>query len=272
MSCPEAPPLSPPAPRSAAILLGRSSLSASSRRELEQLRDRLRPLMPGVHLACASADRDGPGLHEALDDCLAACPDAAQILVQPLLLPTDPALLLWLEKAARRWHQARAGAPRDLRIVFAPALASLEGLARLLADNLDGARARPGVEQTVTGNWQHDPEAWSHPPPQDRHLLFCMGPRCVARGAALLWARLVDRLRSQPALKQQFMPLQTGCQYPCNLGPMMIVYPESTWFGHLDPAAIDQILDAALDPQRVDGRHLIRGPGPACDFCPGESR
>ena len=99
-----------------------------------------------------------------------------------------------------------------------------------------------------------------------------MGPRCVARGAALLWARLVDRLRSQPTLKQQLMPLQTGCQYPCNLGPMMIVYPEGTWFGHLDPVAIDQILDAALDPQRIDGRHLIRGLQTTSDARPGGSR
>lgn len=40
----------------------------------------------------------------------------------------------------------------------------------------------------------------------------------------------------------------TGCLSPCNLGPLAIVNPESTWYGHL---AVD---DAAA---------LIDGPGPA---------
>ena len=36
---------------------------------------------------------------------------------------------------------------------------------------------------------------------------------------------------------------QTGCLYPCNLGPMMVVYPDGVWYGGLTADAIDQIVE-----------------------------
>ena len=258
MNCPDPQPLSVSTPHDAVILLGRSSLSASARRELEQLRNRLQLLMPNAHVGYAVADRDGPGLSEALDECLATCPALTQVLVQPVLMPTDPALLLWLQKLTRRWQHAQSRASREMRIVFVPSLMSVKALAPLLADNLADAHTMPAVEQTTPKNWQNDPEGWSELPSHPQHLLFCMGPRCITRGATALWARLIDQWRAHSELKKQIMPLQTGCLYPCNHGPMMIVYPDGNWFGYLDQDAIDQIIEARLDPRQVKGKHVLR--------------
>ena len=40
----------------------------------------------------------------------------------------------------------------------------------------------------------------------------------------------------------------TGCLKACDRGPVMVVYPENTWYGKVEnEAAIDAILDAIED-------------------------
>jgi (2Fe-2S) ferredoxin len=36
----------------------------------------------------------------------------------------------------------------------------------------------------------------------------------------------------------------TGCLKLCDRGPIMVIYPEGYWYGNVDQAAIDEILDA----------------------------
>jgi (2Fe-2S) ferredoxin len=49
---------------------------------------------------------------------------------------------------------------------------------------------------------------------------------------------------------------QTGCLYPCNLGPVMVVYPEGVWYGTLDNNTVEQIVQ----------EHFVAGQVVA-DFC-----
>lgn len=36
----------------------------------------------------------------------------------------------------------------------------------------------------------------------------------------------------------------TGCLKLCDRGPIMVIYPEGYWYGNVNQAAIDEILDA----------------------------
>ena len=41
--------------------------------------------------------------------------------------------------------------------------------------------------------------------------------------------------------KQRVMTVRTGCLYPCDLGPILVVHPDGTWYGGVDEAAVDRI-------------------------------
>jgi (2Fe-2S) ferredoxin len=182
-----------------------------------------------------------------------------------MFLPVDNALLRWLEKVAQRWRHRQPDPVATPRIVFARPLGQLDELPAALARQLDHAQRHPeqwpDVTQTQPDHWQNDPKAWSKAPPLTRHVLFCMGPRCTALGAVGLWNHLSDRLLNHPELKKTTKALHTSCQYPCNLGPLMIVYPDGTWWGHLDEAAIDRIVDAQLQPGEEMQAHLVHRTG-----------
>lgn len=241
----------------ALILLGRGGLGPAAREEMQSMAEGVRAALPGTRVESAFVDREAPSLPEALDACAAA----RRIVVQPVFVPGDKALLRWLHKVAMRWRARRPGGQALPQIAFAPALGGLPGLARLLADQACAAGQLPDVADTAGGDWQRDPIAWSNIPPHTRHLLFCLGPRCTALGAATLWQHLGDRLRATGKLQKTVMLLQTSCQYPCNHGPLMIVYPDGTWYGRLDQAAIDRIVDRHLDQGTVDEAYCVHRRG-----------
>jgi len=178
----------------------------------------------------------------------------------------DNALLRWLEKLAQRWRHRQPDPRAAARIVFAPALGSLDGLATLLARHLQHAAKLPDVTQTTPDRWESDPIGWSNIPSHQRHVLFCMGPRCNALGATALWSHLTQALRRGGRPHKTAMALQTGCQFPCNHGPLMIVYPDGIWYGRLHVAAIDHIVDQHLNQGTVAREYVVHGPiKPLCD-------
>ncbi|WP_341646986.1 CbiX/SirB N-terminal domain-containing protein [Thauera sp. SDU_THAU2] len=242
----------------AIILLGRGGLGPAAREEMESMIEGVRAALPDTRVEPAFVDREAPSLPEALD----ACAGVHRIVVLPVFIPGDKSLLRWLHKVAMRW---RARQPADVplpEIAFAPALGSLPELPAMLARQACVADQLPDVADSAGGDWQRDPIAWSNIPPHKRHVLFCLGPRCAALGGATLWQHLGDRLRASGKLQKTVMMLQTSCQYPCNHGPLMIVYPDGTWYGKLDEAAIDRIVDQHLDQGTVDEECCVyRGEG-----------
>ncbi len=51
---------------------------------------------------------------------------------------------------------------------------------------------------------------------------------------------------------------QAGCLDRCELGPVIVVYPEETWYTYIDKADIDEIIDRHLVGGEVVERLLIR--------------
>lgn len=254
----------------AIVLLSRGGAYCAGATELTELADRLHATLatqgqPLLRVQPAFVDRSQPTLPEALDLCAAA----QTIVILPVMVPDEPSLRRWLHKLILRWHAERAGAAAHCpRLVFAEPLLQAPQLADVLARTVQSALAQPDVATVVgNGTWQHDPAGWSEIPPHQHHLLWCTGPRCAAKGALQLWPHLSRAVRESPGLKKKVMLLQTSCQYPCNHGPLMIAYPSGTWFGHLDAAAIDHIIDAQLNPALVEPQHVVFQPGQP-EICP----
>lgn len=253
----------------ALLLLGRGGLGAAAKNELQALLQTCQQASRDIAMQLAFVDRNLPALPEALDSlCAALAPaDRAQmcIVIQPVLVPDEPALRRWLQKVAMRWLVSQAAHARP-RLVFAQPVLQLDGLVPALLRSLPQAAALPDVVADVgEEGWQTDPVAWSSIPAHQRHVLWCMGPRCVAKGAAALWPRLSQAVQASPPLKQQLMLLQTSCQYPCNHGPLMIVYPDGVWYGNLDEDSLLPVLKSHVEGGEACASHRVHPPPSASD-------
>ncbi|WP_158937110.1 ferredoxin [Burkholderia sp. S171] len=53
---------------------------------------------------------------------------------------------------------------------------------------------------------------------------------------------------------------KAGCLERCELGPVVVVYPEGTWYTYVDEADIDEIVDSHLVNGKIVERLLIDQP------------
>ncbi|WP_448679594.1 (2Fe-2S) ferredoxin domain-containing protein [Pseudomonas nicosulfuronedens] len=154
--------------------------------------------------------------------------EGRELLLVDLEPTADGAYLDWLraELAALREEYPQAPPPR----VTASALGR-RGLdaAAVLAAIADPAQQ---LDCQGVGAVPSRPD-WSAPPPHRHHLFLCTGPRCVRRGALPLWKTLRRELIRLDLYENAEGALltRTGCQFPCNRGPLLTVYPERVWYG-----------------------------------------
>lgn len=244
----------------AIVLLGRGGVAKSTSGELTELAAQLARQWPGAQVQPAFVDRWQPDLPAALD----ACAGAQTIVIVPLMLPDEAALRRWLHKVAMRWRAGRADCPS---LIFAEPLSQTVPLPALLAAAVRRAlQSQPDVPTMVgDDDWRHDPKGWSSVPEHSHHALWCTGPRCAAVGAVALWPVLTATINDTPTLKQCVRPLQTSCQYPCNHGPLMIVYPEGVWYGPLDADGIREVLTQHVLHGQVDEALHVHGPRTLAD-------
>jgi len=231
----------------AVVLLGRSGQQGAADEGMGPLAEAVRTTGRYRAVRTAVAERGFVSLPDALEACIQA--RASRILVVPVFFERDRSLLHWLSKLACRWSRDR-GSP-DTEIVFAdtigehPALG--EAVVRAVTDAESGSPTRADYFRSL-----EDPPAWSVVPPQERHVLACRGPRCTSRGAGNLYIHLHKRLRDRGLSGSDGAnAVQTSCLSPCNLGPMMVVYPEGVWYSALDERVVDRIVDEHLVSGRV---------------------
>ncbi|WP_280190785.1 (2Fe-2S) ferredoxin domain-containing protein [Delftia sp. PS-11] len=247
--------LAAPQVQHAVVLLGRGGAGAASRQSLIALAEALRPrLPPGCKLVAAFVDKAAPSLPEALQQCM----PARSIIVLPVFAPDEPALLRWLHKLAMRWRAAQA--QPDIQIRFADTLLNSSGLPPILLQQIAQAAQAPDVAELAGERWQNDPDAWSQVPEHQHHALVCTGPRCTALGALAVWQSLGDAVQARQKLRSRLRLLQTSCQYPCNHGPLAIVYPEGVWYGRLVADNVAQVIETHVLARQVCPEHHVHGP------------
>ena len=250
----------------AVVLLGRGGIGEAAKVELGALVANVQQAL-GAHdgsVVAAFVDRVAPSLPEALDALVQAAAARqtafATIVIVPVFVPDEPALRRWMHKVAMRWRASAHAAVPPPRLVFSSPLLLTDGLAALLAGKIDSSKLIADCADVTGANWQKDPKAWSEVPAHQHHVLWCTGPRCAAAGAVALWPVLTGAINDTPDLKKCVRPLQTSCQYPCNHGPLMIVYPEGVWYGPLDAGGIRHVLTRHVLHGEVDAARHVHGP------------
>ncbi len=82
------------------------------------------------------------------------------------------------------------------------------------------------------------------------HVLVCGGTGCTSSGSQ----KIMDTLRSEIAkagLEKEVSVVQTGCHGLCALGPIMIIYPEATFYSMVKEDDISEIVSEHLLKGRI---------------------
>ncbi|HXR45871.1 MAG TPA: NADH-quinone oxidoreductase subunit NuoF [Candidatus Limnocylindrales bacterium] len=80
------------------------------------------------------------------------------------------------------------------------------------------------------------------------HILVCAGAGCISCGGHALKDVLATELKKR-GLDEEIKIVETGCMGPCDLGPVMLVHPEGTFYQRV----------TALEVPRLVEEHFIKG-------------
>ena len=86
-----------------------------------------------------------------------------------------------------------------------------------------------------------------------KHVFVCTNDRgpddprgsCAQRGSNEVLESLKKEIHTR-GLKRIVRPNKAGCLDQCEHGVTMVVYPEATWYGHVTPADVPEIVERHL--------------------------
>jgi NADP-reducing hydrogenase subunit HndC len=80
------------------------------------------------------------------------------------------------------------------------------------------------------------------------HVLVCAGAGCISSGCKEVERNLITELQNQQ-LDKEFKVIETGCIGSCDLGPVIVVYPEGVFYERVKPQDVKVIVS----------EHLLKG-------------
>ena len=94
------------------------------------------------------------------------------------------------------------------------------------------------------------------------HVLICGGTGCTSSGSVALKDKLAAELKTK-GLEEEIKIVMTGCFGLCALGPIMIVYPEGTFYSRVTVDDIPEIVEEHLLKGRIVERLVYNDTGDA---------
>ena len=92
------------------------------------------------------------------------------------------------------------------------------------------------------------------------HVLICAGTGCTSSGSVAVADALATELEAK-GLTEEIKIVKTGCFGLCALGPVMIVYPEGTFYSRVTAADIPEIVEEHLLKGRIVDRLVYNDVG-----------
>ena len=96
------------------------------------------------------------------------------------------------------------------------------------------------------------------------HVFFCINARddgracCADRGATEAQEQAKKRMKQLNLNGQGKVRInKAGCLDRCEEGPVMVIYPQGTWYTYVDKEDIDEIIDQHLVGGKVVDRLKI---------------
>ena len=94
------------------------------------------------------------------------------------------------------------------------------------------------------------------------HVLICGGTGCSSSHSDEIRLKMVDAI-AKAGLAEEVAVVQTGCFGLCALGPIMVVYPDGTFYSKVSVDDVDEIVNEHLLKGRVVNRLVYRDEGVA---------
>ncbi|MDR0649273.1 MAG: NADH-quinone oxidoreductase subunit NuoF [Synergistaceae bacterium] len=91
------------------------------------------------------------------------------------------------------------------------------------------------------------------------HVLVCGGTGCSSSGSKLIIPELKEKLEAR-GMGSEVKVVETGCHGLCEMGPLVIVYPEGVFYVRVRREDVDEIVENHLVKGRVVERLLYREP------------
>lgn len=226
------------ASRRAILLIAKSAFAASPHLEMRRLADLVAAFQPGATLRFAFTEQGTPSLREALSALLNE--DVDNVVIVPLVLPMEPSFHIWLTGSLKRWKASDERPWPALSI--ARDIASSALMVPLIGNLLETSEelhVPPGKPPTMEG---------SLVPSQKRRVLVCAGGACNSAGADVIWNHLRNQQerRKLRVTGDGTMTAKCTCLGPCNLAPVLQVFPEGTYYGGVTEEAVDRIITEHL--------------------------
>ena len=92
------------------------------------------------------------------------------------------------------------------------------------------------------------------------HVLICGGTGCTSSGSVKVREAMAEELQAQ-GLSDEVKIVQTGCFGLCANGPIMIIYPEGTFYSHVKVEDVKEIVSEHLLKGRIVTRLLHKEQG-----------
>lgn len=91
------------------------------------------------------------------------------------------------------------------------------------------------------------------------HVLICAGTGCVSSGSKQVEAALREQL-AEKGLDKEVKVVETGCHGFCEMGPLVIVYPEGVFYVRVQKEDVPEIVESHLYKGRIVERLLYKEP------------
>ena len=96
------------------------------------------------------------------------------------------------------------------------------------------------------------------------HVFFCLNQRenneacCADKGAEAAFDHMKSRVKKLKLNGEGKVRInRSGCLDRCELGPIMVVYPQAVWYTFVDNDDIDEIIESHLVNGKVVERLLV---------------
>ncbi len=94
----------------------------------------------------------------------------------------------------------------------------------------------------------------------EKHVFICTnqkaeGKACCGEERGMeLFQLMRDKLKEKGISNGVIRVQKSGCLDACKFGPAMVIYPEGTYYGHITPADLDEIIERHLENNQVVDR------------------
>ena len=92
------------------------------------------------------------------------------------------------------------------------------------------------------------------------HVLVCGGTGCSSSNSGKIFENFETQLKEQH-LEHEVKAIHTGCFGLCEAGPVVIVYPEGTFYAHVRPEDVEEIVHEHLLKGRIVRRLVYAAKG-----------